>query len=284
MDQPEVVTEDETIDEQTSINFKTEIDEKDVSKEEGKREGQRKRVLTTAPVSLSTKDNPLVIFVDGSDIDKQSADNKIGYGAWFTYNGEDYGLSGTRIDVDRILSQFKDMKMSNPTMEMLGLLEVLRRFKTTKEHIVIRQDYSGAVNYAGLWDRSGGSAQRASKPWVAKEPYIKYLVDEINKAIEQLETNGGSIKIQWVPGHIDSSKISKYADIFKDDQGIKSQSVIDKLTKGNDSADYYAKMQQSVDTMSDLISPIEDVRQLDLFDKINDITNEQAEERKKECE
>ena len=215
------------------------------------KQGQRLQEVGT---TLSTIDKPLVIFVDGSDNNKQSANNVLGYGAWFNYNGTEYALSGTTNDVERILSQFKGVSMSNPTMELLGLLDVLNRFKTTKEHILVRQDYSGAVNYTGLWDYSVGSAQRADKPWQAKEPYIKYIVEEINKAIKEIENNGGSVKIQWVPGHIDNNKISKYENIFKGEDGTISQAIIDDLTNGNNMADVYAKMTESIDTISDLLS------------------------------
>jgi len=274
-DQPEVqVDEDDNVE---PIKTKSYVQRKET--------GERPERQITTP-TMSTEDKPLVIFVDGSDMNKQSANNVIGYGAWFNYNGKDYGLSGTKTNVDRILSQFKDLKMSNPTMEMLGLLEVLNRFKTTKEHILIRQDYSGAVNYGTLWDHSTGSEQRAAKPWVAKEPYIKYIVNEIEKAIKELEDNGGSIRIQWVPGHIDSSKISKYPSVFQGSDGMVSQAIVDRLTKGNDSADVYAKWDLSADFFSDIINEFysRGTEQLDLFSNAQDVTDEQADERKKECE
>jgi hypothetical protein len=225
----------------------------DEEQEERRKEGREKRGVQISTPIMSTKDEPLVIFVDGSDVNKQSTDNRIGYGASFTYNGREYGLSGTKTDVDRLLSQFAGTKMSNPTMEMLGLLEVLNRFKSTKEHIVVRQDYSGSVNYAGLWEHSVGSEQRADKPWVAKEPYIKYIVEEINKAIAELEKNGGSFKVLWVPGHIDSSKITKYPGIFKDSNGEHSQTMVDRLTTGNNMADSHATNAESYDHMSSVI-------------------------------
>jgi len=246
----------------------------------------KSKVLKLAS-TLSTTDQPLTIYVDGSDANKQSKDNIIGYGAQFSYNGKTYGLSGTKMDVDAILSQFKDMKVSNPTMEMLGLLEVLKRFKNTSEHLLIRQDYSGAVNYPGLWEHSMGSEQRADKPWTPKEPYIKYIVDEIQKTITELEANGGTLNIQWVPGHIDNARIAKYPNVFKGLDGNTSQGIVDNLTTGNNLADIYARMQESVDDITEFLSDYtpstKEFRQLDLFDNIDNITDEQANERKEEC-
>jgi len=155
----------------------------------------------------TTKDNPVEIYSDGSDI---KGTGQLGYGAWYEWNGKEYSLSGTETSdiIEDLSIRFPGIKFSNPTMEMIALYEVVKRFGNTSENLLIRQDYKGAVNYNELWNYSEGSEQREPKPWNAKEPHIKYLVEQITEEIKKLESNGGSISIQWVKGHQTGS--SKY--------------------------------------------------------------------------
>jgi ribonuclease HI len=197
--------------------------------------------------SLSTIDKPLIIYVDGSDANKQSKENILGYGSSLSYSGDDYVISGSVSEIEAFRARFPGVAVSNPTMELLGLVEALNALKETNEHIVIRQDYSGAINFGGLWDHSSTSEyQRADKPWVAKEEYIKYLVNEAEKHIEQIEKNGGSVRIQWVPGHVDSSKLIKFPNVF-------NKYGKDEVISGNNKADTQAKRTESINTFKDLI-------------------------------
>ena len=174
----------------------------------------------------TTADNPMQIYVDGSDIKGTGA---IGYGAYAQYNNQTYELSGTNDSqsVKELGKLFPDAKFSNPTMEMLGLLETLKQFANTAEHIVINQDYKGAVNYNGLWLKSEGSNQREPKAWNAKEPYIKHIVQQAEQLISQIEANGGSVHINWVKGHQKGDSIHKH---------------------GNDNADRVAKSRQELNS------------------------------------
>jgi len=52
-----------------------------------------------------------------------------------------------------------------------------------------------------LWERSEGSDKRGNKPWNSKEPYIKHLINKSLAAIERIEANGGSVRLNWVKGH-----------------------------------------------------------------------------------
>lgn len=167
---------------------------------------------TPAPVQLSTKENPLAIYSDGSDI---KGTGKIGYGAVYIHEGKEFGLSGTEesSEVKNLQALFPDAKFSNPTMEMLALTTVLETFQNTSEHISIFQDYKGAVNYGELWNYSEGSNQRESKPWKAKEKYIAHLVDRAVAAIKKIEANGGSVKLNWVKGHA-GNKMNDLADKY----------------------------------------------------------------------
>ena len=176
--------------------------------------------------TITSKENPMQIYVDGSDIKGTGA---IGYGAYAEYNNKTYELSGTNESdsVKELQKKFPQATFSNPTMEMLGLLETLKKFATTSEHIVINQDYKGAISYGELWNYSEGSEQRPDKPWNAKEAYIKDIVDQSVDIIKQIESNGGSVKINWVKGHQTGTSIHK---------------------KGNDNADRVAKDRNTKDT------------------------------------
>lgn len=173
---------------------------------------------------LSSPSNPLQVYSDGSDI---KGTGKIGFGAVFEHNGMLYDLSGTEesAEVKRLAELFPTAKFSNPTMEMLALVSVLNAFKNSAEHIVINQDYKGAVNYNGLWDKSAGSAQREPKPWKAKELYIQKLVQTAETLIAQIEKNGGSVNIQWVKGH-SGNRMNDLAD-----SAAKSRDIFNNFSK-----------------------------------------------------
>ena len=179
--------------------------------------------------TITSKENPMQIYVDGSDIKGTGA---IGYGAYAEYNNKTYELSGTNESdsVKELQKKFPQATFSNPTMEMLGLLETLKKFATTSEHIVINQDYKGAISYGELWNYSEGSEQRPDKPWNAKEAYIKDIVGQSVDIIKQIESNGGSVKINWVKGHQTGTSIHK---------------------KGNDNADRVAKDRNIKDTFDE---------------------------------
>ena len=149
---------------------------------------------------ISTIEKPIKVYSDGSDI---KGTGKVGFGAVYMYQGKEFGLSGTEEGdiVKDLAAKHPGAKFSNPTMEMLALASVLETFQDTGEHISIYQDYSGAVNYNGLWQHSEGSEQRADKPWKAKELYIKDLVDRSVEAIKKIEANGGTVRITWIRGH-----------------------------------------------------------------------------------
>lgn len=181
---------------------------------------------------ISTPSSPIQIYSDGSDIKGTGA---IGYGAVFKFKNNMYGLSGTETseEVSKLKQMFPDAKFSNPTMEMLALATTLEHFANLgiAEHLEINQDYKGAVNYGKLWNYSEGSNQREAKPWNAKEPYIKHLVERSENAIETIVNNGGSVKINWVKGH---------------------QSAGTEQARMNDAADSYAKNRTNFNTIDDV--------------------------------
>lgn len=163
-------------------------------------ENLSKEILGETDSLISTPETPIEVYSDGSDI---KGTGRVGFGAVFVHNGKEYSLSGTEASsvVADMQVRFPDATFSNPTMEMLALVQSLESFKGKGEHIVINQDYKGAVNFGPLWSKSEGSAQRDPKPWKPKEAYVSYLVDKAAAAIEEIEANGGSVKIKWVKGH-----------------------------------------------------------------------------------
>lgn len=194
------------------------------------REAKANAEAASTTTKLSTPQKPIHIYSDGSDI---KGTGKIGFGAVFEYGGIMYDLSGTEEspEVKRLAEIHPDAKFSNPTMEMMALVSVLNTFKNKAEHIVINQDYTGAVNYDGLWQKAEGSAQRQPKPWKAKEAYIKTLVNAGVKIIEQIESNGGSVQINWVKGH-SGNRMNDLADT-----AAKSREIFNNMTKAYENAD-----------------------------------------------
>ena len=156
----------------------------------------------TSTQPIGTKENPVMIYCDGSDI---KGTGKIGYGSVFVHNGKEYVLSGTENgeEIQKLKEQFPNAKFSNPTTELLATTITLETIANSGigEHIHINQDYKGPANWGDLWNYSEGSAQREEKPWNTKMPYIKHLVDRAVEAIHKIEQNGGSVKIGWVQGH-----------------------------------------------------------------------------------
>ena len=206
--------------------------------------------MTDKQKTLSTKDNPLTIFVDGSHQDKQSREAKLGYGAYMEYEGAEYSLSGNSEDVKKLLRNFDKFDISNPTAELLGLLVTLRTFECTSEHVLIRQDYKGAINFGELWCHSENSSQHDTKPWKPKECYIRHIVTNIEDCIAKIEENGGSVEICWVPGHIGSKTKEKYSEFFG---ALDSEEEV-QLGKGNDAADAATKNSNSFNTIKDLLN------------------------------
>lgn len=156
----------------------------------------------TSSQPIGTKENPVMIYCDGSD---KKGTGKIGYGSVFVHNGKEYVLSGTENgeEIQKLKEQFPNANFSNPTTELLATTITLETIANSGigEHIHINQDYKGPANWGELWNYSEGSAQREEEPWNTRMPYIKHLVDRAVEAIHKIEQNGGSVKIGWVRGH-----------------------------------------------------------------------------------
>jgi ribonuclease HI len=241
--------------------------------------------------ALSTPELPIKIFTDGSSVQKTGT---MGYGAYFKWQGEEYSMSGVNKDVNRILEvyqeQLKESKNPSPTMELLGMLEALRKFSDTSEHLYILTDNMNNVNYEGIWDRavvneyqaeSAGLSGKRTKPTkpnaTGKAPWIEFIVPEIMKQVEKIEENGGSVRFQWIPGHIDNSKVTDNSHAFAIEDGGVSTDLAREYKIGNSKADEMAQSTTKSSSFRTLGAPtIESVEAL--IDKSDERYQERSED------
>lgn len=182
----------------------------------------------TEPIqTISTKENPIVVYVDGSDIKGTGA---IGFGVNTTFNNQEYSISGAFETSD--LTKFeKDLGItlqntpSNGVMEFYGSLVALRN--TPKEEFVtIKQDLESVQ----LWILSGLLERLAKQTFTNKDKYSAWY----NSLSEETKTDYHN-RIQKVVG-IDPKIVSKFnwdgrKGYFAEDKTIKviQQKIIDIL-------------------------------------------------------
>jgi len=131
------------------------------------------------------------IYTDGSHL--KHTTGRLGCGGVMLKDGKKVDEFSIEIDPEQINTEFGSKEVSNPTAEMIGLLEALRFFDFKKERdIVVHADYLGVKSWME------GS-------WKIKEPYIKKIKDQIEKVIKQKQLN---VKYDWVKGHQKKSILS----------------------------------------------------------------------------
>lgn len=201
---------------------------------------------------LSSKEQPIHIFTDGSDTGKQDKSEPIGFGVHAEYNGDSYTISGGRDWSEGMQAKY-NKRVSNPTAEMVAVAEALEAFKDTDEHIKIVTDWNGVGQYGRLFDLSNNFTNKAK--WVAKESHIKDAYDRIIAAVDAIEANGGSVSIHWVPSHTrqDKAKLEKHKDVFTDAAGNFDEKLYNYLVTNNDIADKIAGDTKSYNTMKGLL-------------------------------
>jgi len=148
------------------------------------------------------------IYTDGSHFKQKG---RLGCGGVILKDGklmDEYSLELTPAYLQEVIHT---SDVSNPTTEMMGVLQALRRFKIPKEatEINIYADYEGVSNW--LEGR-----------WKINKPYIKILYDLIHKEIKTKRLDG-KIKFLWVKGHQSKSVM---------DPRAKWNNYVDKLAKG----------------------------------------------------
>lgn len=155
----------------------------------------------------------LDIYTDGSHLDKQHG-GRLGCGGILVdKNGPGFG---TKIDeyseeltLDRLEHEFGYSAVSNPTAELIGVLQALREFYIPPQtNVIIHADYNGVK----FWMEGS---------WKVKEPYLK----KVKEAIEhEINSKGlrGRVSYEWVKGH---QKPTLSADAYWNNQ-------VDHLAKG----------------------------------------------------
>ena len=135
----------------------------------------------------------ILIYTDGSHLNKQSGHGRLGCGGVMVEdNGDGYGkfldeYSKELLPAD-LEKDFGSSNVSNPTAEMIGALEALRNFNIPSDaRVIMKADYEGNRNWMmGIWS--------------IKEPYIKKVKEAIDAEIERQHLQG-RIGWEWVKGH-----------------------------------------------------------------------------------
>lgn len=243
--------------------------------------------IKSNPSSLSSFEKPITLYVDGS---VKPSEGKYGYGVWGKIAGKEYALSGINEDVDRELfdrfPELREQKQFNPSVELLALINALKQFENTAEHLVIRQDAIGSVSYIGLESRAKDDPYK--QLWGGKKslkPHIKALVDDAIASIEKIEKNGGSVRIFYVPAHNDKSKIEEYVSKYSTKNVTITQEHIDEVVAGNDKADKYAGYPKKINTFTKLVNLIDTSKPVGLKSGFEKTTKEEelGKENKNNC-
>lgn len=148
------------------------------------------------------------IYTDGSHFKQKG---RLGCGGIILVDGklkDEYSLELTPEYLQEVIHT---SDVSNPTTEMMGVLQALRRFKIPRgtTEINVYTDYEGVGNW--LEGR-----------WKINKPYIKILYNLIHEEIKKKRLKG-KIKFLWVKGHQSKSVM---------DPKAKWNNYVDKLAKG----------------------------------------------------
>lgn len=139
------------------------------------------------------------IYTDGSHLDKQHPENsRLGCGGVIV--DHDTGKILNEFSI-QLLPQYLKMtfdisKCSNPSAELIGVLQALYHFKKELKkasEVVFYEDYLGCKSWM-------------EGTWKIKEPYIQRIKDDI---IDEITEQGltGKVKFSWVKGHQNSNNI-----------------------------------------------------------------------------
>lgn len=160
--------------------------------------------LAGSTKSITSIDSPMVISADGSAKTISEDVRELGVGAYSRYNSKPYYLHRNDSHIRSVLNRLAERNgitipktISNPTAELYSILAVLHSFINTSEHIIIENDNQMAV----LFFKEGNRVinLEGSPNYTPKEPILKVLYSESIKAINKIESNGGSVKFKWVP-------------------------------------------------------------------------------------
>lgn len=156
------------------------------------------------------------IYTDGSHLKRTTG--RIGCGGLMCDVsggglGKELDHFSVELTKEYLLSEFGTADVSNPTAEMVGALEALRRFNipSDTDEIIMLQDYLGVMS----WNTG---------TWKIKAPYIRKIKSDIDREIKRKGLSG-KISWQWVKAHQGKSVLDP--DAIRNNQA-------DKLAKGED--------------------------------------------------
>lgn len=148
------------------------------------------------------------IFTDGTHFKKQG---RLGCGGVLIVDGKKVDEFSLELTPDYLKSTIHTSDVSNPTTEMMGVYQAIKRFKfpSGSSEITIYTDYEGV----GKW---------MTEKWKINKPYIKLLHDMIlgemkKKKIDKIAT------FSWVPAHQPKSVM---------DPKARWNNYVDSLAKG----------------------------------------------------
>lgn len=149
----------------------------------------------------------VVIYTDGSHF-KGKGSGRLGCGGVMVVDGKVIDKFSIEPSTDFLLKDYGTTQVSNPTMEMLGALTALRRFKNNfraGDKIILKADYMGVRDWC-------------TGKWRTKESYIKALKDDI---LEEIRSQHLDLTFEWVKGHQKG-----------DSEDVTFNNMVDLLAKG----------------------------------------------------
>lgn len=165
---------------------------------------------------MINKKRILHVYTDGSHLDKQKGmEGRLGCGGILVDRstgglGEKIDSFSVELTPERMYKDFGAIKCSNPSAELVGVLEAVRHFNIPNDvDLVIYADYIGVKE----WMEGN---------WKIKEHYIQRIKDEIDNELKKKKLTG-RVVFAWVKGH--QSKSIMNPDAYWNN-------CVDKLARG----------------------------------------------------
>lgn len=148
------------------------------------------------------------IFTDGSHF---KTTGRLGCGGVMLIDGNLVDEFSIELTPKYLREIIKTSDVSNPTTEMMGVLQALRRFNIPRnsKEITVYTDYEGVSKWL-------------NDEWKINKPYIKILYDLIKKELDTKRIKD-IVNFCWIKGHQPKSIL---------DPKAKWNNYVDKLAKG----------------------------------------------------
>ena len=147
----------------------------------------------------------LDVYTDGSHL--KHGTGRLGCGGVLVKNGKLADKFSKELLPGELLREFGSSDVSNPTAEMIGVLEALRTFEFNPgDQVFFHADYAGVKAWC-------------EGTWKINKPYIQKIKDCI---MEEIENKRIKAEFKWVKGH---QSIKTSSDAFWNN-------YVDSLAKG----------------------------------------------------